>query len=108
MYIPLYTLYTFISGPLHVFLAASYYHQSKAARHVNNLVRILPRMLAGRKNVILLSDNGPDWNGKACYILVGWDGFVLFLVCCYILISLLCSALLSVVTFLPAVKLSIS
>lgn len=51
-------------GPIHVFLAASYYHPSKSARHANNLLRILPEMLAGRKNLVILSDNGADWNGS--------------------------------------------
>lgn len=42
-------------------LSAEVLHPSTSNRHINNLAKILPEELLGRKYLILLADNGPDW-----------------------------------------------
>lgn len=53
--------YGSIVGKLHLTLCADVLHQSTSNRHINNLIKILPKELLGRKHLILLADNGPDW-----------------------------------------------
>lgn len=60
----MYVRYIFIPGHLHLFLVPDFYHKSTSVRHANHLRRILPRVLLGRKNLVLLSDNGPDWSSE--------------------------------------------
>lgn len=54
-----------ILGKLHLFLSADVLHPSTSNRHINNLAKILTRELGGRKHLVLLADNGPDW--AMCY-----------------------------------------
>lgn len=46
-------------------LSAEVLHPSTSNRHINNLAKILPKQLLGRKHLIILADNGPDW--AMCY-----------------------------------------
>lgn len=54
-------LFRRLLGKLHLALSADVLHSSTSNRHINNLATFLPRELAGRKYLILLADNGPDW-----------------------------------------------
>lgn len=48
-------------GKLHLALCADVLHSSTSNRHINNLEKFLRKELAGRKHLILVVDNGPDW-----------------------------------------------
>lgn len=53
--------HSFILGKLHLALSAEVLHPSTSNRHINNMAKFLPSELLGRKHLILLADNGPDW-----------------------------------------------
>jgi hypothetical protein len=54
------------SGPLHMFFRAGKFQKDSALSHHQDLIQILQPLTSTKKAVILVVDNGPDWNKTSC------------------------------------------